>query len=100
MVLLAEHGFNLIVDSLITTMDELNSYKQKLDKYNLLCIYLDASEKTINIREELRGNRLKGSAIHWLKKFECKDACDLIINTDENNPQEIAQIILKEVNFP
>ncbi len=99
LALLAVQGFNIIVDSFITTMAELNSYKEKLNKYNFFCVYLNASENVITVREELRGNRLKGSAIHWLKKIECKDAFDLKINTDENSPHDITQIIFSEAKL-
>ncbi|MCE0722993.1 MULTISPECIES: phosphotransferase-like protein [Legionella] len=93
--LIAEQGFNIIVDSFITTMDEFNSYKETLEKYGVLFVYLYASEAVISQREEARGDRLKGSALHWLKRFDFQDQCELCINTEEMNIQHICNEILR-----
>ncbi|KTD42146.1 phosphotransferase-like protein [Legionella parisiensis] len=93
--LIADQGFNIIVDSFITTMDEFKSYKETLEKYGVLFVYLYASETSINQREEARGDRLKGSALHWLKRFDFQDHCDLRINTEEMNIQQICTEILR-----
>jgi chloramphenicol 3-O-phosphotransferase len=92
--LMAKSGFNIIVDSFITTTDEFKLYKDILDKYNARFVYLYASEATIIEREAARGDRLKGSAIHWLKQFNFQDGCDLVIDTEKTNLEEICDYIL------
>jgi len=99
LALIAEKGFHIIVDSFIATMDEFISYKEKLDNYGLLFVYLYASEKIISQREEERGDRLKGSALHWLKTFECQSVCDLSFNTEEADINKISEDIMKKINF-
>lgn len=88
--LLAKNGFNIVVDSLITKKVELNNFKAVLKDYNCQFIYLDASVEAINQREETRGDRLQGSAEHWLKSFDFLDECDLIFATDRRTPDDIA----------
>lgn len=92
--LLAKQGFNIIVDSFITTQEDLSIYKSNLSKYDLRLIYLSASEETITKREEARGDRLKGSAIHWLKQFNFQDSCDLVIDTEKKDLDQICIDIL------
>lgn len=96
--LLAMQGFNIIVDSFITTMDDFLFYREKLEKHGLLFIYLYAPELVISAREEARGDRLKGSALHWLKSFECEPACDLKFDTSELNINEITNTIVNYVS--
>lgn len=45
-------------------------------------------------REEKRGDRLKGSAIHWLKKFNFQSKCDLVIDTEKHSIDQIVELIL------
>ena len=95
--LLAEQGFNIIVDSFITTMDEFNSYKEALEQYGVLFVYLYASETVIAQREEARGDRLKGSALHWLKRFDFQEHCELCINTEEMNMHQICSAVFQVI---
>ncbi len=96
--LIAEQSFNIIVDSFITTLDEFKSYKEALEQYDILFVYLYASEAEIAQREEVRGDRLKGSALHWLKRFDFQEHCELCINTEEMNIQQICDEILRVNN--
>ncbi|KTD67067.1 Chloramphenicol phosphotransferase-like protein [Legionella steelei] len=98
--LLAEQDFNIIVDSFITTMDEFKSYQESLAQYGVLFVYLDVSEATIAHREEARGDRLKGSALHWLKRFDFQEHCDLCINTEKMNIQQIADEVFRVIETP
>lgn len=93
----AKQGFNIVVDSFITTQDELKPYKERLAKYNMFFVYLYATEQIIESREETRGNRLKGSAIHWLKHFVCKDDHDIIVDTSAVSVEEICNKILNHI---
>ena len=92
---LAAAGFNIIVDSLITTSAELDNFRSKLHVFDSKYIYLHAPEEVIIQREEIRQDRLIGSAINWLKAFDFQDKCDVSFDTEKLNPDEIAKQILK-----
>lgn len=94
---IAKQGFNIIVDSFITTAEDLKIYKEELREYNILVVYLYASESVITQREEARADRLKGSAIHWLKTFDCQEKCDLNIDTGDLSVTEICDIIRQKI---
>jgi len=95
--LLSEQGFNIILDSFITIKDEFESYKDMLKKFDPHFFYLHASENIIQDREEKRGDRLKGSAIHWLKRFNFQNDCDLIVNTELVSTNEACDLILSHL---
>jgi hypothetical protein len=46
------------------------------------------------IEEAARGDRLIGSALNWLKGFNCQDDCDLKIDTGETAIVDICQKIM------
>ena len=102
LALIVKKGFHIIVDSFIATKDDFISYKEPLEEYGLLWVYLYASEKIITQREADRGDRLKGSALHWLKTFECQSVCDLVFNTGEADSgtisEDIANVALRRLN--
>ncbi|MEO8400491.1 MAG: AAA family ATPase [Gammaproteobacteria bacterium] len=95
--LLSQQGFNIILDSFITTKDEFNSYKDLMKEFDPHFFYLYASENVIADREEKRGNRLKGSAIHWLKKFNFQVECDLLIDTEKLSKHQIGDLVLSKL---
>lgn len=91
---LAQKDFNIIVDSLITSKNELKSFKAALKDFDPIFVYLLASENTVSQREQLRANRLAGSAIHWLRKFDFTDDFDLIIDTDISSTEKAIDQIM------
>lgn len=95
--LLSQQGFNIILDSFITIKEEFKLYKDILNEFDPHFFYLHASPSVIAKREEKRGNRLKGSAIHWLKKFDFQSECDLVINTEDLLVNQIGEQILKHL---
>ncbi len=95
--LLAQQGFNIILDSFITIQNEFESYKNVLKEFDPHFFYLHASSNVIASREEKRGNRLKGSAIHWLKKFDFQKECDLAIDTEKLSIKQICDLILSHL---
>ncbi len=95
LVLLGQGGFHVIVDAFITTEAERAAYQEKLAPYHPVFIYLYAEANIIAAREEARGDRLKGSALHWLKQFNCQDACHLSIDTETMEIAEVAALILE-----
>lgn len=96
--LIAKAGFNIILDSFITTTKEFDSYKNQLSKHGLFSVYLYASGNEIERRETARGDRLKGSAIHWLRKFDFQNQCDLLIDTEKMTLNACSDIIIKRIN--
>lgn len=58
---------------------------------------LSCSENIISEREEKRGDRLRGSAIHWLKKFNFQNECDLSIDTEKLSTNQICDLILSTI---
>lgn len=97
--LLSQQGFNIILDSFITTQDEFELYQNTLKEFDPHFFYLEASEKTISEREDRRGDRLKGSAIHWLRKFNFQTKCDLVINTEAVEINQMSGLILSHLKI-
>lgn len=95
--LLSQQGFNIILDSFISRKEEFDSYKDSLKEFNPFFFYLNASPKIIAEREERRGNRLKGSAINWLKQFNFQSECDLVIDTEKYSVDQIVDLILNHL---
>lgn len=97
--LLSQNGFDIIVDSFITIKSEFDLYHNTLEKFDPQFFYLYASENIILEREKTRGNRLKGSAIHWLRKFDFQESCTLMIDTEKLSPNQVCDIILKHLKL-
>lgn len=97
--LMASRGFNIIVDTFIATNEEFVPYKAKLEQYSPLFVYLYAPEHIIYAREKARGDRLIGSANHWLKTFECANEFKLKMNTAEINTEQTTEIIVAHLNL-
>lgn len=97
--MLSEQGFNIILDSFITIKDEFDSYRNMLKEFDLHFFYLHASPDVIAEREEKRGDRLKGSAIHWLKKFDFQNECDSVIDTEKHSTDQIVKLILNQLRI-
>jgi len=95
--LLSQQGFNIILDSFITIKDEFELYNDSLKEFDPRFFYLNASPNVISEREEKRGNRLKGSAIHWLKKFNFQSECDLVIDSEKYSIDQIVELILNHL---
>ena len=55
--------------------------------------------EVINQREETRGDRLKGSAEHWLNSFDFQNECDFIFDTSDKTPDDIISHIIGRLNF-
>lgn len=97
--ILSQQGFNIILDSFITMKDEFDAYKDSLKEFDPHFFYLNASPEVISEREDKRGNRLKGSAVHWLKKFNFQSECDLIIDSENLSIDQICKLILSHLHL-
>jgi chloramphenicol 3-O-phosphotransferase len=94
---IAKQGFNIIVDSLIDSEEVLEIYRNKCTPFDALFVYLDIDENTMEQRERNRGNRLNGSAKHWLKSITCRNSADLIIDTTDMSVAEVSAVILDNI---
>lgn len=61
-------------------------------------VYLQASVEIIEKREAARGDRLKGSARHWLNQFECVGVFDLSFDTSVVSLEQITETILQKIH--
>lgn len=97
LALLSEQGFHIILDSFITSCDEHSFYKEQLQHYGLMFIYLHAPIEVISQREVARGDRLRGSALHWLNDFECESVFDLSFDTHAIPIMDIVETIMDKL---
>ncbi len=89
---LVNNGFNIIVDSLINDKEEIILYKKILNK-QVKFVYLQALPETLLAREKARNDRVPGSALNWLKKFNCQQETNLTIDVDNLSIQQIVEKI-------
>jgi chloramphenicol 3-O-phosphotransferase len=95
--LLIAQGFSIVVDAFILTNQELAAYKAACSMTESLFVYLYADEKVIEAREANRGDRLPGSSLHWLRLFECADACDMAIDTSNLTVEDVCAAITSNI---
>jgi len=88
-----ELGWNIIFVGVRPYEKQLKQIKENLAKFNPLTIYLYASEEIIQNRELGRDNRLTGSTVELLKRFEGKNLHDLQFDSGATK----AEIITKEI---
>lgn len=88
-----ELGWNIIFVGVRPYEKQLKQIKEKLAKFNPLTIYLYASKQIIQNRELGRDNRLTGSTVELLKRFEGKNLHDLQFDSGATK----AEIIAKEI---
>jgi len=97
LTLLSEQGFHIILDSFITGFEEHSFYKEQLQHNGLMFIYLHAPIEVISQREVARGDRLRGSALHWLNDFECESVFDLSFDTHAKPIMDIIETIMDKL---
>lgn len=95
--IIARQGFNIIVDSLVDTKEVLEIYRKKCAPFGVFFVYLDVDDNILEQREQARGDRLNGSARHWLKTINCRDSADLIIDTSTLSIEEVSRILLDKL---
>lgn len=62
MLTMLEHGHNVIVDEVCTPKGWLDEWRQVLREYQVVYVGMKASVSTLEMRENLRGNRMIGAA--------------------------------------
>lgn len=95
--LLAQQGFNIILDSFLTTKDDIDQYKKKFESHTTLFVYLYANEKVINQRENDRKDRLRGSAINWMKLMNHQSFCNLSFDSGIISIDKMCDQIIKTI---
>jgi chloramphenicol 3-O-phosphotransferase len=97
--LIANQGLNIIVDSFISSAIDLEHYKNVLEPHHPKFVYLYADEAIIKAREAARGDRLIGSALHWMKSFNFQHLCDYTFDTGKMSGEQICKEILSKVTL-
>ena len=91
-VLLAEDGFNLIIDEVILG-DEFEEYKKLFKDFNFITVGVFASLETIEAREKERKDRTLGLS-RWQYDIVHKDKkYDIEIDTESLSPEQCAKKI-------
>jgi chloramphenicol 3-O-phosphotransferase len=91
---LLQQDFYIIADAFFETDEDIKNLKERFKQYNPQFIYFQASKETRDKREAERMDRIKGMSDRWLKSFKCEYLSDIMIDTDNLTPEEVAAKIL------
>lgn len=96
---LIKDGFDVILEAFVETKEHIDILRKKFDGVaDLYFVYMFSDEETLEKREKKRCNRVFGTSKRWLKDFNCRDFCDLAIDTSRLSPKEVSDIILTKFN--
>jgi chloramphenicol 3-O phosphotransferase len=95
----AKTGLNLIVPTVINDYYCLNLYRKALEGLEYLLVYIDCEREEIKRRETARGDRLKGTSLDLLDRFETANEYDFKVDSTNTHPRELAVEILKKFNI-
>lgn len=90
---LADSGFNVIVDAFVENENHIELMNNLMPNYKMHFVYLYADNTALLYREKDRKNRLKGTAVNWLKSFN-PSIYDLQINTTHLSPNDVSDKII------
>ena len=91
---LAQMGHSLIVDDVALTDQELTTWKRRLQKFQVLYVGVKAPLAALEQREQLRGNRIIGSARSQFQKLKYGTDYDLIVDTSQMTLKQCIEEIL------
>lgn len=86
----ANRGLNLVVPTVISSKELFHHYKFSFQKFESFFVYVDCDRDEIKRRETSRDDRLKGTSLDLLDRFETKNDHDLIIDSTTKSPKELA----------
>ncbi|WP_341348547.1 AAA family ATPase [Paenibacillus sp. FSL H3-0469] len=92
--LLAEMGFNVIVDTVFDNDKRFNEFLDHFAGRTTLFVGVLCSREELIRREQARGDRQIGLADAQFDIVYCFDEYDLEVNTEEQTPAECAEAIL------
>lgn len=93
--LYSDMGFDLVVPYMfLKGSDVLKNFKELLRGYPITLVNVECPVSELRRREELRGNRVAGSAENQLPLLETELVFDLTVNSFKNSSEECAEIIL------
>jgi len=95
----AKTGLNLIVPTVINDYHCLNLYRKALEGLEYTLVYVDCQREEIQCREAARGDRLRGTSLDLLDKFETKNEYDFKVDSTNTSPRELAIEILNRHNI-
>lgn len=93
----AQAGNNIIVDYINYEPDWIPDLKEALRGLKVLWVGVNASLKTIEEREKARGTSPQGHTRSHYHTVHKGIQYDLMIDTDKQNPEEAAQMIMEKV---
>ena len=93
--LFSEIGVNVIVDTVIDNDEWFNLCLDLFSDHPTLFVGVKCSKEELARREQIRGDRVIGLAASQFNKVYCIDEYDLEVNTEEMNPKECAEKILR-----
>ncbi|WP_268626097.1 chloramphenicol phosphotransferase CPT family protein [Paenibacillus alvei] len=93
--LFSEIGVNVIVDTVIDNDEWFNLCLDLFFDHPTLFVGVICSKEELARREQIRGDRVIGLAASQFSKVYCIDEYDLEVNTEEMNPIECAEKILR-----
>ncbi|QED23171.1 phosphotransferase-like protein [Candidatus Deianiraea vastatrix] len=95
----AKTGLNLIVPVVISNYKCLSNYKKALQELKYVLIYVDCKRDEIQRRETARGDRLQGTSLDLLDRFETKNEYDFKVDSTSTSSRELAIAILNNFNI-
>jgi len=95
--LLLNAGFYVILEAFVETKGHIEFMKSKFADFKSVFIYFKASKEDLQKREIKRQNRLIGTANSWLSDFTCEEKSDIIIDTSQILPNEVAHILQRQL---
>ncbi len=98
-VALAEQGNSMVLDEVLTSPDQVETYRTLLSPYRLHLVALHAPLDVLEVREKARGDRELGLARWQWGRVHQGVAYDLQIDTTALTPTETAQRIRDHFNL-
>ncbi len=91
-------GHNVIVDEIAFGPDGLNVWKKTLSNCHLFFVGVTANLEILEEREQIRGDRIKGSARHQFHHIHKNVTYDLLIDTSDKIPEQCVSEIVEYLN--
>ncbi len=95
----ARQGLNLVVPTIISTKNLMEIYKEALADFDTFVVYIDCAREEIQRRETARGDRLPGTSLDLLDRFETANDCNLKLDSTNCLPKNLAKEILHKVEL-
>ncbi|PCI74131.1 hypothetical protein COB28_02105 [Candidatus Dependentiae bacterium] len=92
-----EQEHNLIVDEIVLTDSIWKQWQNILAPYQTIFIGITCHDNILTQREQIRKNRMLGSAITQSKLIHIKKQYNLLLDSTSQSSETLAQIVLKHL---